>query len=81
MVDFEVKFAVEDHSFDVEMGEITVVNSGGETYAGDYVVTPTKEVQTLETKGKIMREDVRIAAIPQNYGLITYDQKKIITVT
>lgn len=80
MADFEVKFSVDDHSFDVEMGEVTIVNSG-ELYDGDYVVTPTKQVQTIETKGKLMRENVQVAAIPQNYGLISYDQKKIITVT
>lgn len=42
-------------------------------YEGEYIVTPTAEAQRLETAGMMMREDVVIGAIPQNYGLIAWN--------
>ena len=38
-----------------------------ETYDGPYSVTPTESVQTLETDGKLMADDVSVEAIPSNY--------------
>ena len=38
--------------------------SDAEEYTGSYEVTPQVEAQRLETKGKIMREDVQIQKIP-----------------
>lgn len=35
-----------------------------ELYEGDYEVTPKVEEQTLETKGKVMKEDVHIKSVP-----------------
>lgn len=37
-------------------------------YAGDYEVTPSGETQTLETKGKLLAQDIIIHPIP--YQLI-----------
>lgn len=42
-------------------------------YSGDYEITPSSEVQTLQTNGKRMTADVVINPIPQNYGLITWN--------
>lgn len=47
--------------------------SPGEVYIGPYEVTPSRAEQVLATNGKTMLGDVTIAAIPQNYGLITYN--------
>lgn len=42
-------------------------------YEGPYEVTPGPEAQTLATKNFRMTDDVVIGAIPQNYGLITWN--------
>ncbi len=44
-----------------------------EPYEGDYVITPTSEAITLETKNKRMTDHVVINPIPNNYGLITWN--------
>ena len=49
---------------DVELGRIVVEQVEGETYDGVYDITPTVEEQTLETRGKKMRDDVTILEIP-----------------
>ena len=45
----------------------------GDPYEGAYTVTPGTTAQVLETSGKVMRGDVTIEPIPQNYGLITWN--------
>ena len=42
-------------------------------YDGPYEVTPAAQAQTFETAGKLMTEDITVGAIPNNYGLITWD--------
>lgn len=42
-------------------------------YDGLYDITPTQDEQVLATGGKAMRRDIRIAPIPHNYGLITWN--------
>ena len=49
----------------------------GDPYEGSYEVTPGAEPQTLATAGLVMRADVTVGAIPQNYGLITWDGSTI----
>lgn len=44
-----------------------------EPYEGDYIVTPSTEEQVLLCEGKSMTENVVVEAIPNNYGLITYN--------
>jgi len=46
-------------------------------YTGDYVVTPSNELITLETKDKRMTDHVKINPIPSNYGLITWNGSTI----
>ena len=60
------------------------VDTGGarpDEYDGVYEVTPTTEAQVLKTKQKLLKEDVVVAAIPKEYGLVTYNQDKTITIT
>ena len=50
--------------------------SGGKSYPlydGEYVFTPTQAEQTIETKGFALLENITIAPIPNNYGLITWN--------
>lgn len=49
-------------------------------YDGPYSVTPGSTAQTLDTSGKKLISPVTVGAIPQNYGLITYNGR-IITVS
>ena len=59
---------------------VTVVQDA-EQYNGPCEVVPTRQSQTLETAGKLMQTNVVVGAIPKEYGLVTYDQRKRITVT
>ena len=45
-------------------GTVTLPNViGGQHYEGEYVVTPNFNVQTLETNGLLMDDDVTVEAI------------------
>lgn len=52
---------------------ILSISGGGQPYEGEYVFTPSRERQTAPTAGKSLSENIIIEAIPQNYGLITYN--------
>lgn len=57
---------------------ITLVN--GAAYEGAYEITPTADVQIVPAAGLVMRNDLIINPIPDNYGLITWDGS-VITVS
>ena len=42
-------------------------------YTGSYMVTPSRETQTLNTKDKVMTGNVTVNPIPSNYGLVTWN--------
>ena len=42
-------------------------------YTGEYTVVPSQETQVLHTNGLRMLNDVTIAPIPSNYGLVTWN--------
>lgn len=44
-----------------------------EEYAGPYEYTPSAEEQVVEISGKRATQNITVGAIPQNYGLITWD--------
>lgn len=50
--------------------------SGGKSYPlyeGEYAFAPTTEEQTISTKGFALLDNITIAPIPNNYGLITWN--------
>lgn len=49
-------------------------------YQGPTTVTPGPEAQILETQNTEVTERIVVEAIPQNYGLITYNGR-VITVS
>lgn len=51
-----------------------------DTYQGEYEFTPSAEEQTVPTRMKALEQDIVIHAIPNNYGLITYNGS-VITVS
>ncbi len=42
-------------------------------YDGPYTFTPSAEAQIIPTQHKRMTENITIAPIPNNYGLITWN--------
>ena len=42
-------------------------------YEGSYEITPSAVEQIIPTKNLRMTDDITVAAIPQNYGLITWN--------
>lgn len=56
---------------------VYVESNAYEKYTGRYLVTPTAEEQILETTDRVLLENVRIAPIPSNYGLITYNGSEL----
>lgn len=48
-----------------------------ETYEGPYELTPGAVDQVLETENRILLQNILVHAIPQNYGLITWDGVKL----
>ena len=67
---FDVEFDAGEE-LDVEFGEIQ--SGGGVPYPGEYEATPTNVEQAFETQGKTMIHDFIVHAIPNNYGLITWN--------
>lgn len=48
-----------------------------DVYDGPTEVTPRQETQTLRTAGLMVPQNIVVAPIPQNYGLITWDGSTI----
>lgn len=70
--------SIVDMTVEAEAEVVTeVIGGDAPTYRGAYVVTPTRETQTLPTRARVMAEDVIIRPIPQNYGLITWDGRTL----
>ena len=42
-------------------------------YDGSYNITPSQNEQLLNTKNKMLTENIIVSAIPSNYGLITWN--------
>lgn len=61
---------------DGEYGNFLEVKTG-EAYTGETEVTPTNEVQTLQTRGLLVGENITINPIPKNYGLVTWDGTRL----
>lgn len=65
-MNLNVKFSEDSMAFDVDFGEIFCTKEyvGGEVYEGSYEVTPSVESQTLETKDRVLTDDITILEIP-----------------
>ena len=69
-------------SLSVTSGGAASLTVGAEVYSssvyhGAYAVTPSQSEQVLYTADKLLRENVVVAPIPSNYGLITYNGSTI----
>lgn len=68
---FAVSFA-ESNSFNASFGEVQEIHVA-DWYEGDYEITPSDRAQTIPIEGKTATQDIVIGAIPNNYGLITWN--------
>lgn len=59
------------------VGTLSLPDTVQRPYHGEYDITPSDEEQVLDTKGKILFDDITVAAIPSNYGKITWDGHSI----
>ena len=57
--------------YDIELATGVIV--GGVPYVGGYWFEPSEDAQVVPTSMRTMTDDITIAPIPSNYGLITYD--------
>ena len=85
-VDFRLADDADDVLFDLPAGDkLLDMEIGGEAiisvvypdYERVYDVIPGPEAQILETANRSVLDDIRIAPIPKNYGLITYNGRTI----
>ena len=71
--------AVQDISGAVVLNQPSLsgtVDTAGTTipgYEGEYTVTPQAVEQILQTKDKLLTDNIVINPIPSNYGLITWN--------
>lgn len=94
MIRFDVQFSMSNQRFEAKMRfdgndhfdamfdayqEVTLYKDA-DPYQGAYEVTPTVDEQILRTAHRVMADDVIVKAIPKEYGLVTYDQSRTITV-
>lgn len=61
---FPVGFSEENEVFPVEFQDLYFTERSYEFFEGPYYVTPMVSEQSLETKDKLMKENVEVAAIP-----------------
>lgn len=62
----------EDAPLSATFGEVQYITIA-DWYEGEYEITPSPEAQTLPISGKTATQDITIGAIPNNYGLITWN--------
>lgn len=61
------------HNQKIALRNTYTITVGADPYKGEYVITPSREQQVLQTKHLSMSENVVIKPIPQNYGMISYN--------
>lgn len=62
---------------DIEFTLTTPSQIGVDNYEGPYEVTPSANEQILNTRNLRTTDNITISAIPENYGLITWDGAKL----
>jgi len=72
-----IKVSVNSGARSISMGvtsetNVTIIGEFPD-YDGPTTVTPSAEQQVLSTNEHLMRDDIIIGPIPENYGLITWN--------
>lgn len=55
------------------IGHLEKSNGGVDVYTGEYEITPGEEEVVLNTSDKLLTQRITIAAIPSNYGLVSWN--------
>lgn len=79
-----IKVSINEPSrLSVKLRNVQIASEGYHppTYEGEYEVTPNTSEQSLQTKDRYLSENITIKAIPSDYGKITYDHNKTLTVS
>ena len=66
-----------DNHLDGETGVITALRDGLPEYTGETSVTPTSESQILNTAQKSVLENITVNAVPDIYGLVSFDDSML----
>lgn len=59
-----VKLHVDDNKVTVNIVDSKVIYVGGEPYEGEYTVIPAVTEQTLETREKLLADNITVKEIP-----------------
>lgn len=80
---FDVKFRIIDRKIPLTFKHYQEGRIGVEIdpYEGPFEATPTDKAQVFQTGGKLMGNNFVVNPIPKEYGLISYNQDGIITIT
>ena len=57
----------------MEVDTVVVSAIGEQHYQGETEITPGEDEQVLATAGTVVDEDIRVAAVPSNYGRIAWN--------
>lgn len=81
---FNVRFSINEQKIPLNFKHFqsaTSMNGEVDSYEGKYEATPSDKVQVFDTVGKLMGRNFVVNPIPKEYGLITYNQDRVITIT
>lgn len=76
-----VTFNESEHHINAGFQSYIGITTDADTYTGVYEATPTNSIQVFETATKMMGKNFVVNPIPKEYGLVTYDQDRTITIT
>lgn len=69
----ELELMVSDQILELELGSVIEITTNVPEYEGPYEVTPTQQVQIINTDGLLLTGDLTIKPIPSNYGKIGWN--------
>ena len=77
--DGPAEFLIDDDEDPVpfEVGGTVIVSEGFPVYDGTVQIVPGPEEQVLDTQYMTVMDNITVAPIPKNYGLITYNGRTI----
>ena len=67
----------DDDQLPLEVDGSVIVSEGFPVYGGAVQIVPGPEEQVLDTQYMTVMDNITVAPIPKNYGLITYNGRTI----
>lgn len=62
-----------NESVDYSIEKVRFIYIEHPIYDGQHNIAPTSETQVLDTKNKLLRQNIVVDPIPHNYGLVTWN--------